>query len=369
MTDDEYLETLPPGVDPEVIKRALSAKAKRAAYNKKRYYQERYGIDLSDIKESMITVKGPRGTHPLVLYEAQSSRGEHGFRSKVVVKHPKLDKGFAVIDGQPGWYAATDLTSKPPSFYHVAFGDDLISRADEMSRPLWDLVLPARWNSRLLGQASMLGMVRGLLARVCAYTVLQSYFTVRIEDQTVGDLLEQWYAAKAWGDIPYDSTLRDGTTAFRLYFESVDLYRVDWFSGFSATVGEVVEAGRTLITDFKLSRKVAEQRAIFLRNKIADQFGFKLSGEAEHPGGFTRGRVFVGLDGTVLINNDYVCVVPYNEYQGDRGSEYAYPTGDIVAAKMLSLATDARLQVSTLSPYIRVLEETFANNPGTFSSN
>jgi hypothetical protein len=82
----------------------------------------------------------------------------------------------------------------------------------------------------------------------------------------------------------------------------------------------------------------------------AKEFGFKLTPR----GHYARKTVEVFNDGSVHIDGNYVCLVPMRG-----GHQAAFPTGDVVAAKMITLATGARNEVSTLRSYISRLEAIF----------
>ena len=311
----------------EQLLAAVRQLEKRKEYNKKRYYEKRYGITPPAPAETPI-----RTFKDATYYWAQGPDSRNGIA---------FVKGNVRVDGPQGWYICTGAHTQ--AYLHVSYVEDLLTYAeDEISDTLWRLFQGGdNRHYRTVAQA-----VREILSSRLTSYIHTEYFNDYLDHLTIGVLLERAFA----GSRHHGHS--DGINyAMRLYLESVNVISTSYYDGFDRTLKDVLQTARAYCADRQRRQNEINQRALQFRDMIAAEFGFKLT----RGGHYARGSVDVFNDGSVHISGSYVCLVPAKGGHGD--SEF--PTGDIVAAKMLTLATGARYKVSTLRRHLPTLEKTF----------
>ncbi|MHA1253451.1 MAG: hypothetical protein ACTSRP_25980 [Candidatus Helarchaeota archaeon] len=97
-----------------------------------------------------------------------------------------------------------------------------------------------------------------------------------------------------------------------------------------------------------------------LLEELAKKYGFefnKLTNSYEKKHG--NNIVVVKKDGSILINDKRICIEIGNRHFNIFKKKQDLPIYDIIICKILAVATDLRYKISTLKPYLKILEVIF----------
>ncbi len=305
-------------------------------YRKKYYWAKKYGLSVDYDRCRDVKIRNTTlcyGVHPT----GGSSRSDY----KVFFANGDSTNGVE------GWYTQPVFARQ---YFHVAYAEDLLQRP--VNDFVWELVDPARMQVYDLHYASVAQVARGTLIRRACCNFGWWFFTEPVENITMGELMSR--------ECPNDQgRLRRMQDVFCLYFEGIDVLSLQGWTDLCDTVESVLERGRRAMAIIEAKQDEIARRARWLRDRVANEFGFKWVPDTVMGGGrYVRGPVSVNHLGQVYIDNEYVCIVPV--HGGHLADDY-FPVDDIVAAKMAALATDERDNIYTIAKYTKMLQGLFKN--------
>jgi hypothetical protein len=323
-------------INEDNIRRALEQAQHRKEYNRKRYWERRYGMTLDTSRARKIEIRGValyKGVHPVALNTV----------------HPVLyfTNGETHTGGNENyWYVRREKNN----YHHVIYAEELIEHIDEISPWLWSLVNPEVVANTLSETGTILETARRALLRMAVRGFDNLYFVhAGVLDLTFGQLCER---GRDFNPRHANALLHE-ENVFDAYLQTCDLYQIRGLEDLVLPVRTVIERGREVMATTLKQQQQAQAKARQLRNHIAERFGFVFN---EDNRSYVKGPIRIAESAQVYIDGRYVCVTPQDFAQ--------WPTDDLISAKMLTLATDHRDKVCTLEPHLRLLRAVFGRSTG-----
>ena len=318
------------GISEAQLMRMLNSEQKRKEYSRNYYYKRKHGTSMEDVREKL---------------QVLELRGEKFFFGATVSPGKVMFTDNNTRNGEEGWYREDRGV-----YQHVRWFDELMEREPQIQNELWRLMWHNPSSQHIsLERQSLLDAIRVMFVIMCTAVTEHIIYTRDLPNMTVAELLQVAYKehpTTLYNSPPY------AEETWRLYFERINFMEVNYYEGFDANVSDVFAAGREQIAEFVRQEGARLERAKWLRERVAEEFGFKYDAPRKQ---YVRGKVTVGLDAQVHVEGSYICVVPRGGDHGHKG----YPTDDIVAAKMITLGTSARDTISTLRGHVGYLRQLF----------
>lgn len=325
----------------ETIERALATYQRQRDYTKKYYYRTKHGVDLDEIKSSVVDQRAVGPPHDQIILREAKHFGR-------ISGEVYFNDGVGIA-GEPGWYMGPFPTSSRktrgvPMPSHVQYATELFTTDWNREDYLWRFAKPGK----LVEQPSMMETVRYRMQLALEVLFDRNFIEMDLATTTVASLLNLYLSERTSKYAVRRSSVDFLGRSFRLYLESINLLEAHVPNDLTLTVQEVLDNGRSYIAKYLANQREIDQRALWFRDRIAQEFNFQYDSEGQL---FRAGPVTITLEGQVHIGGKYACVVPRIHDN--------FPKDDIIAAKMVALATTERFKISTLRPHLAILDKQF----------
>jgi hypothetical protein len=315
---------------PEELQKLLQRAIKQKQYHRKHYWEKKHGKTLDFANCRQVTIRNT------TLCKGVSPVG-YGGRDRAIY-FENGDKTYGV----EGWYVRYQGRS---DYRHVAYAEELFEA--DISDFAWGLVDPGVVPETVLQHRSVAQVARRSLVTIACDRFAQYYFSETLENLPLGELMRKPKKKDVSAGRIYH--LED---VFTLCFEGINVLALNGWDDLTEPISSIIARGRLGIAIIEDKTNEIARRARWLRDRVAEHFGFKGTMDGET---FIKGPVLINHLGQVYIKNNYICIVPVSTGHGHDD----FPTDDIVAAKMAAIATSERYRIHTLVKYEKLLEELF----------
>lgn len=365
-----------------------------------RNISRKYDIDITsqEYAERATLINNPASSRPYIIVRAiptgikavsRQRLTKKPFRpsTHVIISPPESEEARRLRGESASYYTieAINNQAEAPLYYlylperraftHLMCGEDLIERGAQFGPYLWNVIEQGTDYRRdqpaihkLSESRALLEGLRQFLAMLCASNYQHRFWAdAELHNQPVSVLLSNTAHRRGstnyWNLPRAQQVLQDGgqpptlaIMTFRYYFEAIDLMQIQEVEDFSRPIGDIVTQGRNILQRFIEEHQEIENKARWLRDKIAADYGYEYESRQLR---FKRSKaghlLTIDLTGAVHLDGKYLCIVP-NQY-GHEGNKF--PMDDIIAGKMIVLATGERERIWTLNRVNHQLEAMF----------